>query len=129
MIGCSGLTDTDSAPAVRVSAATIGQSTGIHVSYSVENVLDVRTYFPSCGGSLAGGLERWSGGRWDDIGGWGCLAIYSMVPIALDPAETTEGEIGIWFREHGIYRVLLYYGTSVNETRQERTVSRPFSLP
>jgi hypothetical protein len=52
-----------------------------------------------------------------------------MVPIALDPGETTEGEIGIWFREHGIYRVLLYYGTSVNETRQERTVSRPFSLP
>jgi len=123
VVGCDG-SATDPWPEVLTVAASpawFGEEGVWSVPFSVSNQSSRDTYYLSaCGDRVTVALDRRVEGHWEEHSGGYCIAVLSMVPIALRPGETLESRVGL--DESGSYRIRL--GVSADRGDRERWTER-----
>jgi len=108
IVGCNDPAQPFAQGEIRLAALTFARiaPSGADVRYTVANPSATSVRITTrCGDALMPAIEQLSGNRWRQYSSGGCLAIYDMSPVDLDPGAQREGVVHI--RESGQYRLVL----------------------
>src|SRR5437879_1435623 len=108
----------------RIDRAVLDSAGSLNVSLTITNVGMQPEDIPACGGQPGPTVQRWQGKRWEEFAGGLCLAIYSMVPVSLQPGASISGTTGVFRAGPGIYRLVISYQLDGSP----RAVSAQFSV-
>ena len=93
----------------RIDRAEADSAGSLNVAFTITNVGTQPEDVPACGGQPGPGVQRLQGRRWEEYAGGLCLAIYSMVPVSLQPGASISGTTNIFQAGPGIYRLVISY--------------------
>src|SRR6266566_4407169 len=93
----------------RMDRAVLDSAGSLNAAFTITNVGREPEDVPACGGQPVPNLQRLQGRRWEEYAGGLCLAIYSMVPVSLQPGESTSGTTGVFPAGPGVYRLVITY--------------------
>ena len=93
----------------RIDRAGLDSAGSLNVSFTITNVGREPEDVPACGGQPGPNVQRLQASRWEEFAGGLCLAIYSMVPVSLQPGASISGTTNIFQAGPGIYRLVISY--------------------
>ena len=93
----------------RIDRAVLDSASSLNVSFTITNVGTQPEDVPACGGQPRPRVQKQQGRRWEEFGGGLCLAIYSMVPVLLQPGASIRGTTAIVRAGPGVYRLVISY--------------------
>jgi hypothetical protein len=105
---CGSSTQPDREIAIRTSATeyTRAANTTVSVAYTIVNEGTAALRITnSCGDDASPAIERRSGTRWDVYGGGGCLGIFPVGAVVVQPGATRHGTAAI--ADAGVYRLVV----------------------
>ena len=93
----------------RIDRAVLDSAGSLDVSFTITNVGTRPEDVPACGGQPGPRVQKQQGRRWEEFGGGLCLAIYSMVPVSLQPGASLNGTTDVFRAGPGVYRLVISY--------------------
>jgi len=93
----------------RIDRAVLDSAGSLNVSFTITNVGTQPEDVPACEGQPGPTVQRLQGRRWEEFAGGLCLAIYSMVPVSLQPGARMSGTTNVFQAGPGIYRLVISY--------------------
>src|SRR6266550_3103962 len=91
----------------RIDRAVLDSAGSLNVSFTITNVGREPEDVPACGGQPVPNVQRLQARRWEEFAGGLCLAIYSMVPVSLQPGASISGTTNVFQAGPGIYRLVV----------------------
>ena len=122
---CMQTTESPGALVVDLDEVSFQPPAGVHVAFTVRNLSSRVEEIPACGGQASPVLERRVAAEWQVVGGGICLAIFSQVPVPIEPGGHITGSLGLVGVGSGTYRLAFSFAPS----SAEKVVSDPFSVP
>jgi len=108
LAACSDGTGPRTMLVTRIDRAVL-DSGSLNVSFMITNVGTQPEDVPACGGQPVPRVQRQQGKRWEEFAGGLCLAIYSMVPVSLQPGASISGTTDVFRAGPGVYRLVISY--------------------
>ncbi len=93
----------------RIDRAVLDSAGSLNVSFTITNVGRQPEDVPACGGQPGPRVQRLQARRWEEFAGGLCLAIYSAVPVSLQPGASISGATGAFPAGPGVYRLVISY--------------------
>jgi hypothetical protein len=93
----------------RIDRAVLDSAGSLNVSFTITNVGTQPEDVPACGGQPNPTIQRQQAKRWEGFAGGLCVAIYSMVPVSLQPGASISGTTDVFQAGPGIYRLVISY--------------------
>ena len=107
-----------------IDRAVLDSAGSLDVSFTITNVGTRPEDVPACGGQPGPRIQKQQGRRWEEFGGGVCLAIYSTVPVSLQPGASISGATDVFRAGPGVYRLVISYQVD----RAPRAVSDQFTI-
>ena len=108
----------------RIDRAVLDSAGSLDVSFTITNVGTQPEDVPACGGQPGPRVQKQQGRRWEEFAGGLCLAIYSAVPVSLQPGASISGTTDVFRAGPGVYRLVISYQVDGSP----RAVSEPFTV-
>jgi len=106
---CSDGTGPRTMLVTRIDRAVLDSAGSLNVSFTITNVGTQPEDVPACGGQPGPRVQRQQGKRWEEFAGGLCVAIYSMVPVSLQPGASISGTTDVFRAGPGVYRLVISY--------------------
>lgn len=97
------------------------------VAFTITNTGDEVVAVSRCGERIMTALDRLENGRWVQLSGDACLAVYSSVPLQIEPGQTVEGVRGLE-ASPGVYRLRIGIVLKDQSPRAWGTASNRFRI-
>ena len=123
LAACADGTGPRTSLVTRIDRAVL-DSGGLTVAFTIMNRGTQPEDVPACGGQPGPRIQKRLGGRWEEFGGGFCLAIYSTVPVSLQPGASINGTTGVFRAGPGVYRLVISYQVDGSP----RAVSEQFTV-
>src|SRR5712691_2016861 len=124
LAACSDGTGPRTLLATRISRAVLDSAGSLNVSFTITNVGTQPEDVPACGGRPGPRVQRQQAKRWEEFAGDLCSAIYSMVPVSLQPGASINGATDVFRAGPGVYRLVISY----QRDGSPRAVSEQFTV-
>jgi hypothetical protein len=108
----------------RIDRASLDSAGSLGVSFTITNIGRVNEDVPACAGQPGPRIQKQLGRRWEEFAGGLCLAIYSAVPVSLQPGASISGITGAFRAGPGVYRLVVSY----KPDGSPRAASKPFTV-
>src|SRR6266513_477815 len=108
LAACSDGTGPRTMLVTRIDRAVL-DSGSLNVSFMITNVGTQPEDVPAWGGQPVPRVQRQQGKRWEEFAGGLCLAIYSMVPVSLQPGASISCTTDVFRAGPGVYRLVISY--------------------
>ena len=122
---CMQTTESPAVLVVDLDEVSFQPPAGLHVAFTVRNFSSRVEEIPACVGQTSPVLERRVGAEWQVVGGGICLAIFTQVPVPIEPGGHISGSLALVGVGAGTYRLAFSFAPP----SAEDVVSEPFSLP
>ena len=109
LAACSEGTGPRTMLVTRIDRAVLDSAGSLNVSFTIANVGTQLEDVPACGGQPLPSVQRQHGKRWEEFAGGLCWAIYSMVPVSLQPGASISGTTDVFRPGPGVYRLVISY--------------------
>jgi len=109
LAACSDGTGPGTILVTRTDRAALDSAGSLNVAFTIANVGTQPEDVPACGGQPSPRLQRQQGKRWEEFAGGLCLAIYSVVPVSLQPGASISGTTVVFRAGPGVYRLVVSY--------------------
>ena len=109
LAACSEGTGPRTMLVTRIDRAVLDSAGSLNVSFMIANGGTQPEDVPACGGQPLPSVQRQHGKRWEEFAGGLCLAIYSMVPVSLQPGASISGTTDVFRAGPGVYRLVISY--------------------
>ena len=93
----------------RIDRAVLDSAGSLNAAFTITNVGREPEDVPTCGWELGPSVQRLRGRRWEGYAGGLCLAIYSTVPVSLQPGASISGTTDVFQAGPGVYRLVISY--------------------
>ncbi len=124
LAACSDSTGPSTMLVTRIDRAVLDSAGSLDVSSTITNVGTQPEDVPACGGQPGPRVQKQQGRRWEEFAGGLCLAIYSAVPVSLQPGASISGTTDVFRARPGVYRLVISYQVDGSP----RAVSEPFTV-
>jgi hypothetical protein len=101
LAACSDGTGPRTMLVTRIDRAVLDSAGSLNVSFTITNVGTQPEDDPT--------IQRQQAKRWEGFAGGLCVAIYSMVPVSLQPGASISGTTGVFPAGPGVYRLVISY--------------------
>ncbi len=93
---CSDGTGPRTMLVTRIDRAVLDSAGSLNVAFTITNIGTQPEDVPACGRQPGPRVQRQQGKRWEEFAGGLCVAIYSMVPVSLQPGASISGTTDVF---------------------------------
>jgi hypothetical protein len=124
LAACLDSTGPNATLVTRIDRASLDSAGSLGVSFTITNIGRLSEDVPACAGQPGPRIQKQLGTRWAEFAGGLCLAIYSTVPVSLQPGASISGTTGAFHAGPGVYRLVISY----KPDGSIRAASKPFTV-